>query len=547
MVAAVASPGTSIGRVLDALGGTLLELAAGSVDERNEIDGVLIYDPLDDAAWPARPLALGIGLNDPGRIAAALDELGVRDCVGLVVRSPVRSDPIVEQAANRNRVPVLGLAEGAAWAQLLSILTSLLAQDNSGSSAGERLGGMPFGDLFAVANAVAALLDAPVTIEDRNLRVLAFSARQEEADGARIGTVLGRRVSEESTRTLRERGVIRDLYASSQPVFIEPSPEDIEGFTQPRLALAVRAGNEVLGSIWAAVQSRPSDDLVEAFCDVGKLVALHLLNHRAGADTRRRMRADLVSAALDGGTNATEAVRHLGLSGQPSVVLALALRGGTATASVTDADRIAEREHAADAFALHLSAAYPGSAVALLGDVAYGIVVVGGRSADADRATARVAGSFLERMAPRTDGFIGVGSVALDTYGIARSRDEADRALRVLSTADTERRVASIAEVAVDALLMELSDLCAARGEGATGAVARLLAYDLKHRTFLVQSLRAWLDALGDVALAAKAVHVHPNTFRYRLRRLAEIGGLDLSDADARFAAMVQLRVFVGG
>jgi DNA-binding PucR family transcriptional regulator len=62
-----------------------------------------------------------------------------------------------------------------------------------------------------------------------------------------------------------------------------------------------------------------------------------------------------------------------------------------------------------------------------------------------------------------------------------------------------------------------------------------------------VETLRAWLDAFGDVTTAAAAVFVHPNTFRYRLRRLAEVGGLDLNDPDARFAAMLQLRVFAPG
>ncbi|MFD1050894.1 helix-turn-helix domain-containing protein, partial [Kibdelosporangium lantanae] len=54
------------------------------------------------------------------------------------------------------------------------------------------------------------------------------------------------------------------------------------------------------------------------------------------------------------------------------------------------------------------------------------------------------------------------------------------------------------------------------------------------------------LDAFGDVIAAASALHVHPNTFRYRLRRLTEISGLDLTDPDARFAAMLQLRVVLG-
>ena len=42
---------------------------------------------------------------------------------------------------------------------------------------------------------------------------------------------------------------------------------------------------------------------------------------------------------------------------------------------------------------------------------------------------------------------------------------------------------------------------------------------------------------------ASEALFVHPNTFRYRLRRLAEVGEIDLADPEQRFVAMLQLRV----
>jgi DNA-binding PucR family transcriptional regulator len=90
---------------------------------------------------------------------------------------------------------------------------------------------------------------------------------------------------------------------------------------------------------------------------------------------------------------------------------------------------------------------------------------------------------------------------------------------------------------------MELRDLAAARGDKPTGAVARLVDYDDRHRSNLVGTLRAWLDSFGDVVEAADSVFVHQNTFRYRLRRVAEVGGIDLADPDQRFAAMLQLRV----
>ena len=69
----------------------------------------------------------------------------------------------------------------------------------------------------------------------------------------------------------------------------------------PRVAVAVRAGDEMLGSIWAAVPEPLSEERTEALCDAAKLVALHLLRVRAGADVQRRLRADLLSSALEGG------------------------------------------------------------------------------------------------------------------------------------------------------------------------------------------------------------------------------------------------------
>jgi DNA-binding PucR family transcriptional regulator len=37
-------------------------------------------------------------------------------------------------------------------------------------------------------------------------------------------------------------------------------------------------------------------------------------------------------------------------------------------------------------------------------------------------------------------------------------------------------------------------------------------------------------------------VNVHPNTFRYRVKRLSELSGIDLNDPDERLAAEIQLR-----
>ncbi|MEV0494978.1 helix-turn-helix domain-containing protein [Streptomyces atratus] len=75
------------------------------------------------------------------------------------------------------------------------------------------------------------------------------------------------------------------------------------------------------------------------------------------------------------------------------------------------------------------------------------------------------------------------------------------------------------------------------------GPVVRPRAYDAQHNTALTDTLDAWLSTFGDVIAAFAAVHIHPNTFRYRLKRLAVVAGIDLHDPEAGFEAMPQLRL----
>ncbi|MDL5156716.1 PucR family transcriptional regulator [Actinomycetospora termitidis] len=57
-----------------------------------------------------------------------------------------------------------------------------------------------------------------------------------------------------------------------------------------------------------------------------------------------------------------------------------------------------------------------------------------------------------------------------------------------------------------------------------------------------VETLRAWLDAHGDVAETAGTLHVHPQTVRYRLARLKESFAGALDDPVARLEVALALR-----
>jgi hypothetical protein len=59
----------------------------------------------------------------------------------------------------------------------------------------------------------------------------------------------------------------------------------------------------------------------------------------------------------------------------------------------------------------------------------------------------------------------------------------------------------------------------------------------------LAETLLAWLDSADDASAAARLLHVHPQTVRYRLRQLRELFGDMLGDPDTRFGLQLALRV----
>ncbi|MEV4325999.1 helix-turn-helix domain-containing protein, partial [Microbispora rosea] len=56
-----------------------------------------------------------------------------------------------------------------------------------------------------------------------------------------------------------------------------------------------------------------------------------------------------------------------------------------------------------------------------------------------------------------------------------------------------------------------------------------VLRYDAEHGSELVTSVRTWMERDRRVDDAARALHVHPNTLAYRLRRFGALTGRDLS------------------
>src|SRR3954471_5338567 len=105
-----------------------------------------------------------------------------------------------------------------------------------------------FDSLDEIADRISEVLHCPITIEDPNHRLLAYSTHDDRTDPARIATIIGRRVPEKVINSLWKEGVIPLLLSSHDPIRVK-TVDDI-GLGN-RVAVSVWKNDEVLGFIWA--------------------------------------------------------------------------------------------------------------------------------------------------------------------------------------------------------------------------------------------------------------------------------------------------------
>jgi hypothetical protein len=209
---------------------------------------------------------------------------------------------------------VMVVEAGVSWSELAGVVFGLVLEGRETES------GRGPTDLFALADSLADAIGGAVTIEDHRSRVLAYSGPQQHADPARTETILARRVPERLRAMFEARGVLAHLETSDEPLFVAPDAD--HGLTG-RMAVAVRAGREPLGSVWVVCPEPLDGARLRALVDGARTVVLHLLRSRASADLERQVESDLVLRLLEGTADAATVVSRLGLPPGPVRVIAV--------------------------------------------------------------------------------------------------------------------------------------------------------------------------------------------------------------------------------
>ncbi|MBW9214778.1 helix-turn-helix domain-containing protein [Mumia sp. zg.B53] len=379
-------------------------------------------------------------------------------------------------------------------------------------------------DLTSLANSLAELVGAPITIEDPQANVLAYSQsldadRSQAVDDARITTILGRQVPPHYRTLLDEAGVYSQISRSQDVVTVDLPGS---GMTQ-RAIVAVRdETGTLLGSVWAAVPSGLTEVQRQALLDGAPVVARGLVRQRERADSSRRRTVEVVEALLRGGDDAARAADSAGLR-SPCTVVVLA----------SDRPDDVVPAHRAGAFVLHLAAVAPSAAAAQVDGVVYAVV------AGDEAAAARLARDFLARShGPLV---VGVGRTVGSPEAIDLSARDADGVVRVLRRRGRTGAVETVRSTLTDVVAMRAADAFA--GYEDFSPLTALERFDAEHHADLMSSARAYLAHGGDVGAAAASLHVHPNTLRNRLRRASQAVGVDVDDPDTRLLLALHVKL----
>jgi GAF domain-containing protein len=130
----------------------------------------------------------------------------------------------------------------------------------------------------------------------------------------------------------------------------------------------------------------------------------------------------------------------------------------------------------------------------------------------------------------RSGAVIGICDLRDVASDAARAYREAKDAARIAHALLRDGGAIAYSQVGAYRYLVQI-DAADAPRDRMRAAVDRLIAYDQKRRTALLDTLERYLSERRSVIESARALYIHPNTLRQRLGRIEELTGIDL-DAD---------------
>jgi PucR family transcriptional regulator, purine catabolism regulatory protein len=529
-----------------------VRLLAGERSLHLPVRWVHISELLDPTPWLSGGellLTTGMQLETPAQEREFATRLADHHLAGLGFGTGFRHktvpEPLLEVAAEREfpvfevpyEVPFIAITE-AAFTQLVNEQYAVLRRALAAQERLERIVLSERG-LDALVGALATLIGAAVIVFDSRGEPLQQHAFHREIDPGTLQTL--RAEVRERARRREARAFMPSMLEGNQGLAL---PVASDGAPRPSGNGAARPGRPPEAWLVAIKDAGPLSDFDRlTLHQAVTIVALELLRSRVAGDTERRLAGDVLDAIVSGELSGTELARRLGPFGLSDRVAAIVLgRDGearTAPASLEAALWTALREEATTA----LVASVGPSACAL---------VAGGPDEELFALGERVAAVAESEL----DGSVQVGiGRAMPLADARRSFHEARCALEAIGlgiaagsngngsgpASPPRPRVATYKDLGSFQLLLSLQDEEALRlfCDSILGPIEES---EGPYGGELMRSLEAFIEENGQWERAARRLYCHRHTLRYRIRRVEELTGRNLSSARDRIEFWLALR-----
>ena len=387
-------------------------------------------------------------------------------------------------------------------------------------------------DLFDVVDTMARLLGGSVVVEDVDFRVLAYSAVPGQPnDEGRRSAILNRRIAERWLQWLEESGIRERLVKSDELVRLDnPWATSLIRYIQP-----IRASDRLVGYLWLYFETELDADAPRTILEFAHLLGPELA--RRSPTLTENPGGHVLRQFLAGGLSASHAASILGVDEHSNIVVIAV----DVDVEATKSDAVIIQSRAVRALALYTQMHLASSLVGTVDQQIY-LLHASPRLKPDVAAIMRAISKHLTR-AVQTKVRAAAGGIHQGLAEAEISRNEADLTLRVLRTKNDWERDGLFASMRHDIVLNEIVDVLRARPILVRGLLDRLITHDRQYNTDYVTTLRVYINSFGDMRAAAQSLNLHPNSLRYRVKRLTEIGGLDLDDPKLRLALQLLLEM----
>jgi len=393
-----------------------------------------------------------------------------------------------------------------------------------------------YGDLMEFSDRISSIVGGPVTIEDGNHHLLAYSMHDETTDQARVSTIIGRRVPEKVVNSLWKAGIIPALLEDNAPIKVEAIENVGLG---NRAAVSIRKNNEVLGFIWALEGKKPFTDEDLAFLQLAakeaknQLQQLQLKKKHREAGTQEFLWR-LLTGHYQKEAEIKEHLKRFSIHLPALCAIGVFEFAEEITGSI-------ERN-----ISYMLTVTQKINILLTTIDQNKLIVLAGSESEDELTLSFKTfIPTFISEMNNRFEvpTIIGASGNSLTSLLDGRySYEESLYTLKIKSIfpAETEH-IITYDGLGIFQSLDAIDSKHPRRREHHT--LTKLERYDQKHQSDLLHTLKVYLEKDCSQNDAARHLHIHVNTLNYRLKRIAEVGEVNLKDNIQKTALFLDLKL----